>query len=97
MDQAAALEIEQQVTPRLRALTDAIGEADRFVMRDPKMSRSDAAGLVAEMTDATATKSAKTVRKMTTVTAARRAASDTRRELRAARGLHLTLDRNHEY
>jgi len=48
------------------------------------------------MTDATATKSAKTV-KMTTVTAARRAESDTRRELRAALGLYLTLDRNHEY
>ena len=75
MDQAAALEIEQQVTPRLRALTDAIGEANQFAMRDPKMSRSDTAGLVAEMTDA----------------------SDTRRELRAALGLHLTLDRNHEY
>ena len=97
MDQAAALEIEQQVTPRLRALTDAIGEADRFVMRDPKMSRSDTAGLVAEITDATATKSAKTVKKVTTVTAARHAASDTRRELRVALGLHLTLDRNHEY
>jgi hypothetical protein len=34
---------------------------------------------------------------MTTVTAARRAASGTRRSLRAALGLHLTLDRNHEY
>jgi hypothetical protein len=32
-------------------------------MRDPKMSRSETAGLVAEMTDATATKSAKTVKK----------------------------------
>src|SRR6516164_3221365 len=35
--------------------------------------------------------------KMTTITAARRAASDTRWELRAALGLHLTLDRNREY
>ena len=81
----------------MRALTDAIGEANQFAMRDPKMSRSDTAGLVAEMTDATATKSAKTVGKVTTVTAARHTASDTRRELRAALGLHLTLDRNHEY
>ena len=49
------------------------------------------------MTDATATNSAKTVKKVTTFTAARHAASDTRRELRVALGLYLTLDRNHEY
>ena len=35
----------------------------RNAMRDPKMSRSDTAGLVAEMTDATATKSPKTGKK----------------------------------
>ena len=95
MDQAAALEIEQRVTPGLRAFTDAIGEANQFAMRfeDVQVGHE---GLVAEITDATATKSAKTVKKMTTVTAARRAASDTRWELRATLGLHLTLDRNHE-
>ena len=54
LDRAAPPEIEQQVTPRLRALTGAI------VMRDAKMSSWRTVGQITEMTDAGATKSAKT-------------------------------------
>jgi hypothetical protein len=60
-------------------------------MRDPKVSRSETAGLVGEMMDETATKSAKTVKKSPSLPP-----TALRLTLRA-RAPHLTLDRNHEY
>ena len=98
---ASRFEIDDEPRFPLRHPPSPVHNARRLAldgpsMRDPKMSRSETAGPVAEMTDATATKS-EDCQKMTTVTAARRAASDTRWEPRAALGLHLTLDRNREY
>ena len=65
---ASRFEIDDEPRFPLRHPPSPVHNARRLAldgpsMRDPKMSRSETAGLVAEMMDATATKSAKTVKK----------------------------------